>query len=307
MRRTCRARTPGVRTAGVRQKDKPLDRAALHPEGSGPSAFAVPAPALQPLHRSGAGYQRTRRRGRAHPRLGEPRSDRRGRRPPEGRRVFGRHRPARRAAPSRPRALQHADLVFMESTYGDKDHPSLAQTAVLAREAVKAAVEERGRVLVPTFAIGRSQLLLYLLAGAFKRRDAEAVPDLPRQPDGDPRHRDLQDARRSVRRRGHCDAALRRSVEEPPHRADLPEGQGLAGARPKARAVDGAGRRRHVHGRPHSEPPAEPSARSDDARPDGRLSVARVGGARAGSMARRRFASPVRRSRCRRRRTSSAA
>ena len=75
-----------------------------------------------------------------------------------------------------PVPFKHADLVFMESTYGDKDHPSLAQTAVAAREAVKATIEARGRVLVPTFAIGRSQLLLYLLAGAFKRGTLKPFP-----------------------------------------------------------------------------------------------------------------------------------
>jgi metallo-beta-lactamase family protein len=75
-----------------------------------------------------------------------------------------------------PVPFKRADLVFLESTYGDKDHPSLAETAVAAREAVKAAVEARGRVLVPTFAIGRSQLLLYLLAGAFKRGTLKPFP-----------------------------------------------------------------------------------------------------------------------------------
>jgi metallo-beta-lactamase family protein len=75
-----------------------------------------------------------------------------------------------------PVPFKHADLVFMESTYGDKDHASLADTAVAAREAVKATMERRGRVLVPTFAIGRSQLLLYVLAGAFKRRMLQPFP-----------------------------------------------------------------------------------------------------------------------------------
>src|SRR4030095_906804 len=75
-----------------------------------------------------------------------------------------------------PVPFKHADLVFIESTYGDKEHPSLAETAVAAREAVKAAVEQHGRVLVPTFAIGRSQLLLYLLAGAFKRGTLKPFP-----------------------------------------------------------------------------------------------------------------------------------
>src|SRR5262245_36741468 len=75
-----------------------------------------------------------------------------------------------------PVPFKHADVVLLESTYGDKDHPSLAETAVEAREAIKAAVEQGGRVLVPVFAIGRSQLLLYLLAGAFKRRTLKPFP-----------------------------------------------------------------------------------------------------------------------------------
>ena len=75
-----------------------------------------------------------------------------------------------------PVPFKHADLVFMESTYGDKEHPSLAETAVAAREAVKETVERGGRVLVPVFAVGRSQLLLYMLAGAFKRRTLQPFP-----------------------------------------------------------------------------------------------------------------------------------
>jgi len=75
-----------------------------------------------------------------------------------------------------PVPFKHADLVFMESTYGDKEHPSLAETAIAAREAVKATIEQGGRVLVPVFAVGRSQLLLYLLAGAFKRGTLKPFP-----------------------------------------------------------------------------------------------------------------------------------
>jgi metallo-beta-lactamase family protein len=75
-----------------------------------------------------------------------------------------------------PVPFKHADLVFMESTYGDKEHPSLAETAVAAREAVKRTVERGGRVLVPVFAVGRSQLLLYMLAGAFKRKTLKPFP-----------------------------------------------------------------------------------------------------------------------------------
>ncbi len=75
-----------------------------------------------------------------------------------------------------PVPFGRADVVFMESTYGDRDHPSLAQTAVEAREAIQATIAQKGRVLVPTFAVGRTQILLYLLAGAFKRGTLKPFP-----------------------------------------------------------------------------------------------------------------------------------
>jgi metallo-beta-lactamase family protein len=75
-----------------------------------------------------------------------------------------------------PTPFQHADLVFMESTYGDRDHKSLHSTAVEARDAVAQTAARGGRILVPTFAIGRTQLLLYLLAGAFKRKTLRPFP-----------------------------------------------------------------------------------------------------------------------------------
>jgi metallo-beta-lactamase family protein len=75
-----------------------------------------------------------------------------------------------------PEPFKNADVVFMECTYGDKDHPPLMETAAAARQAVQDTVEQGGRVLVPVFAVGRSQLLLYLLAGAFKRKTLKPFP-----------------------------------------------------------------------------------------------------------------------------------
>lgn len=72
--------------------------------------------------------------------------------------------------------FEKADFVFMESTYGDRDHRSLKETAVETREVVKKAVEAGHKILVPTFAVGRAQLLLYLLAGAFKRKTLPPFP-----------------------------------------------------------------------------------------------------------------------------------
>jgi metallo-beta-lactamase family protein len=72
--------------------------------------------------------------------------------------------------------FEKADYVFMESTYGDRDHRSLKQTAVETREVIKAAVKAGSKILVPVFAVGRTQLLLYLLAGAFQRGTLKPFP-----------------------------------------------------------------------------------------------------------------------------------
>jgi len=75
-----------------------------------------------------------------------------------------------------PTPFERADLVFLESTYGDKEHPSLKDTAAEARELIRETIARKGRVLVPTFAVGRTQILLYLLAGAFQKKKLEPFP-----------------------------------------------------------------------------------------------------------------------------------
>jgi metallo-beta-lactamase family protein len=61
-----------------------------------------------------------------------------------------------------PTALQEADLVLMESTYGDRLHRDREETIREIGEVISAARHDRGNVLIPAFAIGRSQEILYL-------------------------------------------------------------------------------------------------------------------------------------------------
>src|SRR4030095_4022016 len=75
-----------------------------------------------------------------------------------------------------PVPFEHADVVIMESTYGDRDHRSLHETAIEGRRIVAKAIEERARILVPVFAVGRTQLLLYLLAAAFRNKTLPRFP-----------------------------------------------------------------------------------------------------------------------------------
>ncbi|MHB1305710.1 MAG: MBL fold metallo-hydrolase [Limisphaerales bacterium] len=69
-----------------------------------------------------------------------------------------------------------ADAVFLESTYGDRDHRPFRETVDEFVSATKQAVERRGKILVPTFAVGRAQLMLVLLAWMFRRRMVEPFP-----------------------------------------------------------------------------------------------------------------------------------
>ncbi|HTU67162.1 MAG TPA: MBL fold metallo-hydrolase [Steroidobacteraceae bacterium] len=63
-----------------------------------------------------------------------------------------------------PWRFESADLVLMESTYGDRLHRGRDDTERELGAILEQAARDGGNVLVPAFAIGRSQELLYLLA-----------------------------------------------------------------------------------------------------------------------------------------------
>ena len=63
-----------------------------------------------------------------------------------------------------PTPVREADLVLMESTYGDRNHKDRAETIVELGEILEQAWRDGGNVLIPAFAVGRSQELLYWFA-----------------------------------------------------------------------------------------------------------------------------------------------
>ncbi len=63
-----------------------------------------------------------------------------------------------------PRAPDRADLVLLESTYGDRNHRARADTLDEIAEVLDGAWEAGGNLLVPAFAVGRTQELLVLFA-----------------------------------------------------------------------------------------------------------------------------------------------
>ena len=63
-----------------------------------------------------------------------------------------------------PETVREADLVVMESTYGDRNHKDRAETISELGGILERAWNEGGNVLIPAFAVGRSQELLYWFA-----------------------------------------------------------------------------------------------------------------------------------------------
>jgi metallo-beta-lactamase family protein len=62
-----------------------------------------------------------------------------------------------------PTVFSEADYVIIESTYGDRTHETLEDTREKLAEAVRAAKKAGGNIIVPSFAIERSQEVLYYL------------------------------------------------------------------------------------------------------------------------------------------------
>jgi metallo-beta-lactamase family protein len=63
--------------------------------------------------------------------------------------------------------FKHADLVFLESTYGDRDNKPVAETLVEFRAIIEDAIKRKARILVPAFAVGRTQQIIYHLDELF--------------------------------------------------------------------------------------------------------------------------------------------
>jgi metallo-beta-lactamase family protein len=72
--------------------------------------------------------------------------------------------------------FQHADLLFLESTYGGRDHRSFKDTVAKFERIVIDAVKNGGKMLVPTFAVGRAQLITLLLGKMFREGKVKPFP-----------------------------------------------------------------------------------------------------------------------------------
>src|SRR3990172_4378815 len=68
------------------------------------------------------------------------------------------------------------DYLIMETTYGDRDHESPEQAIDELREVVTETVRRGGKVIIPSFAVGRTQELVFDLHQMIDRREIPLIP-----------------------------------------------------------------------------------------------------------------------------------
>lgn len=74
-----------------------------------------------------------------------------------------------------PNPMDLGDLLLCESTYGDREHDKANTEAELAR-VIKGAIDKKGPLIIPAFAVGRAQDLLYHIAELERRGTIPVLP-----------------------------------------------------------------------------------------------------------------------------------
>ncbi len=85
---------------------------------------------------------------------------------------LGRNKDVLLRAPEKPR---WADYLFLESTYGDRLHPEEDVSEILS-SLIYDVIHERGTLIIPSFAVERLQVLMYVLWKLFKENK---IPNIP--------------------------------------------------------------------------------------------------------------------------------
>ncbi len=68
------------------------------------------------------------------------------------------------------------DYLIMESTYGGRMHAPIEEAKTRLRDAISRTLERKGKILIPSFALERTQEVLYFLNEIFKEKVLPAIP-----------------------------------------------------------------------------------------------------------------------------------
>lgn len=75
-----------------------------------------------------------------------------------------------------PVAVEDVDFVLMESTYGGREHEAPPGFDTHFSQVIKEAVKRGGKILIPAFAVERTQKLLYVLNEMFLSNELPPIP-----------------------------------------------------------------------------------------------------------------------------------
>ena len=68
-----------------------------------------------------------------------------------------------------PDIVDSADVLLLESTYGDREHRSMDETLAEFEAVIEAASENGGNILIPSFAVGRTQEIIFRLGELYQK------------------------------------------------------------------------------------------------------------------------------------------
>lgn len=75
-----------------------------------------------------------------------------------------------------PVILKDLDYLIIESTYGGKTHAPIAEAKGRLKDAISRTIERNGKVIIPSFALERTQEVLYFLNQLFKEKLLRPIP-----------------------------------------------------------------------------------------------------------------------------------
>ena len=78
-----------------------------------------------------------------------------------------------------PQYIEEADIIFMESTYGDRLHKETTDAREQLKKVLITALARGGNIVIPSFAVGRTQEVLYSLSVLLEEKSVPGLENVP--------------------------------------------------------------------------------------------------------------------------------
>ncbi len=75
-----------------------------------------------------------------------------------------------------PEAIPDTDYFICESTYGGRFHEKIEGSEAKLTEVIKKAIQQKGKIIVPAFSVGRTQELVYSIHKIFENKLTNRIP-----------------------------------------------------------------------------------------------------------------------------------